>query len=250
MRVLLLAFFFIFNSTSVFAAQTPIRIAIDVPYPPFAYYDAGNQLTGFDVDIAKALCAELKRECTIVIMPFEDIIPSIAANSVDMAVVGMGDTPERRKLVNFSDRYYRSHSIFVEKPGTVAGISPADLKGKRIGVQAGTIQETYLREGYKDSVIIANNLHVETFDNLKKGIVDVVLTDGLPGYTYLKSKDGEGLETIGGPITSGSLTGASFITVSKKQPELLKQLNEAIQTIRRNGEYGKINRKYFDFNVF
>lgn len=250
MRAFLLAFFLIFSSASAFAAQAPIRIAIDVPYPPFAYYDADKQLTGFDVDIAKALCAELKRECTIVIMPFEDVIPSIVSGSVDIAVVGMGDTPERKKLVDFSDRYYRSHSIFVEKPGAVTGASPADLKGKRIGAQAGTIQEIYLKEEYKNSTIITKNLHTEVFDDLKKGVVDVVLTDGLPGYTYLKSKDGEGLETIGGPITSGSLTGASFIAISKKQPELRKQLNEAIQTIRRNGEYGKINRKYFDFNVF
>ena len=250
MRALLLALFFVFTSASAFAAQKPIRIAIDVPYPPFAYYDDNKQLTGFDVDIARALCAEIKQECEIVIMPFDNVIPSIVNGTVDMAVVGMGDLPERKKLVDFSDRYYRSHSIFVERPGTVKGITPADLKGKRIGTQAGTIQETYLKQEYKDSVIITKDLHEQVYEDLKKGVVDVVLTDGLPAYAYLKSKEGSGLETIGGPVTAGILTGASFITVSKQQPELRKKLNEAIQTIRRNGEYGKINRKYFDFNVF
>ncbi len=250
MRILFLVLLFSCISTSVFAAQKPIRVAIDVPYPPFAYYNNNKELTGFDVDITHALCAEMKRDCEIVVMPFDKVIPSIVNGIVDIAVVGMGSLPGREKLIDFSDRYYRSHSVFVERPGTVKGITPTELKGKRIGVQAGTVQETYLKEAYKDSVLVVKDLHEAVYEDLKTGVVDVVLTDGLPAYAYLKSKEGSQLEAVGGPITADILTGASFITVSKKQPELREELNRAIQAIRKSGQYGKINRKYFDFNIF
>lgn len=250
MRILLLVLLLFCLPASTFAAQKPIRVAIDAPYPPFAYYDDNKELTGFDVDITHALCAAMKRDCEIVIMPFDQVIPSIVEDKVDIAVVGMGTLPEREKLVDFSDRYYRSHSIFVERPGTIKGITPADLKGKRIGVQAGTVQVTYLKEAYKDSILVIKDLYDEVFEDLKTGAVDVVLTDGLPAYAYLKTKEGAQLEAVGGPVTAEILTGSSFITVSKKQPELRQEINKAIQAIRKSGQYGKINRKYFDFNIF
>lgn len=250
MRILFLALLLFCTPTSVLAAQKPIRVAIDVPYPPFAYYNDNKELTGFDVDFTHAICAEMKRDCEIVIMPFDQVIPSIVEGKADIGVVGMGTLPGREKLVDFSDRYYRSHSVFVERPGTVTGITPADLQGKRIGVQAGTVQETYLKDVYKDSVLVIKDQYEEVYEDLKKGAVDVVLTDGLPAYAYLKTKEGAQLEAVGGPITAEILTGASFVTVSKKQPELRQEINKAIQAIRKSGQYGKINRKYFDFNIF
>ncbi|WP_051258068.1 transporter substrate-binding domain-containing protein [Desulfovibrio cuneatus] len=250
MRILFFVLLLFCIPTSVIAAQKPIRVAIDVPYPPFAYYNDNKELTGFDVDFTHAICAEMKRDCEIVIMPFDQVIPSIMDGSVDIGVVGMGTLPGREELVDFSDRYYRSHSVFVERPGTVTAVTPAALKGKRIGVQAGTVQEVHLKEVYKDSVLVIKDLYEEVYDDLKKGAVDVILTDGLPAYAYLKSKEGSQLEAVGGPVTAEILTGASFVTVSKKQPELRQDINKAIQAIRKSGQYGKINRKYFDFNIF
>ena len=231
-------------------AEEPIRVAIDVPYPPFAFLNDQKELTGFDVDITKALCAEIKRPCVFITLPFDEILPAIVAGKADISVAGMGETPERAKLVDFTERYFRSHSIFIEKPGAVPGVTPADLKGKRIGAQASSVQEQFLKDEYKDSVLVVRARHDEILDCLKTNEVDVVLVDGLPGYDYLKSPAGEGLETVGPPINSGVLVGDSAIAVSKKMPELRKALNDAIKTLRRNGEYGKINRKYFDFNVY
>lgn len=250
MRLLFLALLLFCLPASVLAAQKPIRVAIDAPYPPFAYYDEKNELTGFDVDFTHAICAAMQRDCEIVVMPFDQVIPKIVDGTVDIGVVGMGTLPGREELVDFSDRYYRSHSVFVERPGTITGITPADLKGKRIGVQAGTVQETYLRDVYKDSVLVIKDLYEEVYDDLKKGAVDVILTDGLPAYAYLKTPEGAKLEAVGGPITAEILTGASFVTVTKKQPELRQEINKAIQAIRKNGQYGKINRKYFDFTIY
>ncbi len=250
MRRFLICLALLFVSVSAPAAEQPLRIAVDVPYPPFAFKDEQGELTGFDIEIGRALCAAIGRQCIFIDIPFDEILPSIAADKADISIAGMGDTPERRKLVDFTEKYFRSHSIYIERPGTIKGLKPADLKGKRIAVQKNTLQETYAKDVFKQSSILTFTRHDEAFDALKKGEADLVLVDGLPGYEFLKSPEGANFETVGPPVTSGVLTGDSLIAVSKKLPELRAALNEAIQAIRRNGEYGRINRKYFDFTVY
>ena len=238
-----------FHSTALGKDEhPPLRVAVDAPYPPFAMVDKRGNLSGFDVDIANALCAELKRTCVIKSVPFDRILPAIVAGEYDIAIAGMGVTPERQQLVDFTDRYFRSLSIFIEKKGTVP---PADFKGMRIGAQSGTLQEEYLRKNFGDSItLVTKTSHEEALRMLKNGQLDLVLVDGLPGYAYLKSEDGDGLETVEAPVVSSDIQDSSCIAVSKKQPELRDAINKAIQSLRRSGEYGRINRKYFDFNIY
>ena len=246
-------FFLVFASfsTSALAQSAPLRVAVDAPYPPFAYYDENKALTGFDVDIATALCIEMKRECEIKAVDFDQMIPDIVAGKLDLAVAGMAATEDRKKLVDFTERYFRSHSIFIEKPGAVATISSENLKNKRLGTQSGTIQEQYLKKMYGDvATIVLQTNYEDVFTDLKNDKTDLIFVDGLPGYHYLKSPEGDGLETIGEPIHSDIVLDSSAIAIAKGQDKLRKEVNQAIQGIRRNGEYDKINRKYFDFNVY
>ena len=250
MRRLLFALCLLLTFAVPSIAAEPLRVAVDVPYHPFAFKNDKGELTGFDIEITKALCAEMKRDCVFLEMPFDEILPAIVAGKADISVAGMGETPERSVLVDFSERYFRSHSVFIEKPGNVTETSPAALKAKRVGVQASSVQEQHIKTVYPNSVCVPATRLEDVMDLLKQGKVDVALVDGLPGYEYLKSPAGAELETVGGPVNDGILVGDSSIAVSKKLPEVRKALNQAIQTIRRNGEYAKINRKYFDFNVY
>ena len=232
-------------------AYPPLRVAVDAPYPPFAMVDKRGNLSGFDVDIANGLCAELKRTCVIKSVPFDDIIPGIVAGDIDIGIAGMGVTAERLKQVDFTDKYFRSLTIFIERKGTVHALTPEGLKGLRIGAQAGTMQETYLKKHYGNtSTIVVEPNHDTVLAMLGKGDLDLVLVDGLAGYAFLKTEAGADLETVGGPVESAEIMDSSCIAVSKKRPELREALNKAIQDMRRSGEYGKINRKYFDFNIY
>ena len=233
------------------SAGEPLRVAVDAPYPPFAEIDKQGNLTGFDVDIANALCAELKRPCIIKVVPFDDIIPGVVAGDIDMGVAGMGPTAERKQVVDFTGHYFRSMSIFIGKKGVAHVVSPAAFKGIRIGVQKGTLQEEYAREQFLESSSIISrptqdDLNAMLFD----GELDIILMDGLPAYSFLKTEAGSAFETIGDPIELNAASTSGCIAVSKKNPKLLQDLDKAIQALRRNGEYGKINRKYFDFNVY
>lgn len=236
---------------SASAAQPPLRVAVGGPYPPFAEFDKEGNLFGFDVDMANALCKELKRTCNIHSWVFEDIVPALATGELDFAVAGMANSEERKKFVDFTERYYRSRSVFIERPGSIKEVTPETIKGLRVGTQTGTAQEQFLREHYGGTITI---ITLESFEEimamLKRGELDLILIDGLPGYAYLKSQAGHGLETVGEAIHSKLLPDWACIAVSRKQPGLKDALNKAIQNLRRNGEYGRINRKYFDFTIY
>ena len=228
-----------------------LRIAVDVPYPPFAMQDKDGNLSGFDVDIANALCDEMGYKCDVRGMLFDEIIPSIVRGEVDLGIAGMIPTDERKKLVDFTNRYFRSVSIFVERRGSFPNFTIESVKGVRVGAQKGTVQEQYLGETFGNSItLITVGAHDQTFQLLKNGEVDLILIDGLPAYVYLKSTQGQDLEIIGDALTPGGATGWSSIAVSKEKPRLRDTVNQTIETLRRNGKYGKINRKYFDFNIY
>ena len=233
------------------AAEPPLHIAVEKEYRPFSYTDGSGKLVGFDVEILTAVCAVMQRECVITPMPFEDILPAVVKGDVDMAGVGFVMTPERQKIVDFTDPYFRSRGIFIEKPGALKGTSLEDMKGRRVGVQPGSIQEEYLKKTYGENVILVpQTAQEDLFKDLQERRSEVIFVDGLPGYAQLKTPLGEGLETVGSPVSSSLLPSLSHMVVSKSRPGLCEQLNKAIKAIVNNGEYGKISFKYFDFNVY
>ncbi len=238
-------------ATARAAEKDILRVGVEKGYRPFAYVDEQGRLTGFDVDIAKALCACMQRECEFLPMDFEELLPALVAGKIDLLALGLGITPERQKLVDFTDHYFRSQSIFIEKPGTVKGLDLAAMAGKRVGVQPGSIQEEHLRKAYGQEIVLVPRADFEKlFAGLQRGEVDIILVDGLPGYTLLKSPLGSGLETLGDPVTGAEVATSAHMAVAKSQTELREQINKAIKEIVRNGEYAKINRKYFEFNVY
>ena len=244
----LCVFFTICVAFSAHAAAPTLRIGIDAPYPPFAYTDpASGKLTGFDFDIAEALCRKINRTCEISAVPFDNIIPSIVADKLDIGVAGMAKKPEREELVLFSDKYFRSSSIFLEIPGTNV-VSHEGLKGKKIAVQNKTTQEEYLRKTYGD---IAQIVPLTSFEDIIKQTldkkVDIAFIDGLPGYHFLKTEKGEGLDIVGEPVKLGN---ASCVVLSKSLEKERDAINKAILELRDSGEYDQINRKYFEFNIY
>ncbi len=249
MRSVLLSVAVFFFMTSATQAAAPVlRVGIDAPYPPFAYTDpATGKLTGFDYDIAQAVCKKIQRECDIQVVAFDQIIPSIVDGKLDIGVAGMAKKPEREKLVLFSDKYFRSSSIFIEVAGA-GNIEQESLKGKRIAVQNQTTQEDYLRKTYGE---IAEIVTFENFDGIVAAVrekkVDIAFIDGLPGYYYLQTKEGKGLDIVGDPVKLGN---ASCIVLHKSMEKERDAINQAILDLRSSGEYDIINRKYFDFNIY
>ncbi len=249
MRSFLFAVFILFfTATTIQAASPVLRVGIDAPYPPFAYVDpATGKLTGFDYDIAVAICKKIQRECDIQVVSFDEIIPNIVAGKLDIGVAGMSRTPEREKQVLFTEKYFRSNSIFIETPGSNV-ISEEGLKGKRISVQHKTLQEEHLLKTYGDTIqVISFSSFEEAIEALRTKQVDLAFIDSLSGYHFLQSDAGQDFDIVGDPVT---LDSALCIVLHKSLEAERDAINQAILDLRSSGEYDIINRKYFDFNVY
>ena len=230
-----------------------IRIGVDATYKPFTYKTPDGRLAGFDVDIANALCAEMKARCSFVESSWEGIIPGLRANKFDAIVSSMSITDERRKAVDFTDKYYQTPTQAIAKTGSIDG-SLASFKGKRVGVLKASIQETYAK-----AVVAAAGADVVSYDStqqsyldLKSGRLDAVVVDRFEGKGgFLDTPDGRGFAFVGPELTDPKYFGTGAgIAIRKTDTDLRDRLNAALKTIRADGTWKKIADKYFDFDIY
>lgn len=229
-------------------AGEKVRIATEGAYPPFNAKNEKGELFGFDIDIAKALCAAMKAECTIVAQDWDGIIPGLLARKYDAVVASMSITPERRKKVSFTNKYYDTPLRFVARKGSGIEISKAGLKGKNVGAQRATTGADYAEKTFGGG---ADVKLYDTYENaladLVAGRVDTVAADGIPLAEWLAKPEGKDFELVGAPIKVDEGIG---IAIRKEDGALLAKMNAAIAKIRADGTYQKINAKYFPFDIY
>jgi len=227
-----------------------IRIGTEGAYPPFNGVTAGGEITGFDIDIAKAMCEKLKAECTFVAQDWDGIIPALLASKFDAIVASMSITDERKKKVAFTDRYYTTPGSFmVAKDSPITDPSPANLKGKLVGTQSSTTASTYLEAHYKDSEIKLYATQDEANADLASGRLDAVLADKFPLYEYLKTDAGKACCKFVGVDMPDVNPDGQGIAVRQEDKDLVEMLNKALKEIKADGTYKKINDKYFPFSI-
>ena len=225
-----------------------IRIGTEGAYPPFNFFDANKELQGFDIDIAKALCARAKVECKFVAQDWDGIIPALLANKYDVIISSMSITDERKKQVDFTDPYYTNALRFVaDKKSGIKDVTPKGLAGKTLGVESSTISANYLDDHYRDSTIKQYPEQPQAFLDLANGRTDAVLADIGVSYLWLKSDDGKCCDFVGGPVVSDDKIG---MAIRKDDGDLKTLLNKALKDIVADGTYKKINDKYFPFPIF
>ncbi len=237
-------------------AQAPdwkkIRLGVEGAYPPFSQVGPDGKLTGFDIDIAEALCAEMKAECTLIQQDFDGLIPSLNARKFDAIVASMSITEERKKSVDFSDKYYKTPARLVTKKGANFSAPPNGLKGKTIGVQRSTIHDRFATEQMKVAKVKRYTKQDDAFLDLAAGRIDASLVDIIAAETgFLKTTAGKGFEFFGPVYDDPKYFGVGAgIAVRKADTSLRDKLNNAIKAIRANGTYKKIQDKYFNFDVY
>lgn len=97
------------------AAAEKISFGVSATYPPFESMDANNQIVGFDIDLAHALCKQMQAECTFTNHAFDSLIPALKFKKYDAVISGMDITPERSKQVAFTDPYYANSALVIAK---------------------------------------------------------------------------------------------------------------------------------------
>ena len=229
-------------------AADKVRIATEGAYPPFNMKNAKGELIGFDVDIAKALCTQMKADCKIVAQDWDGIIPGLLAKKYDAIIASMSITPERQQKVAFTNSYYSNYLRFVAAKGSGLEISETGLKGKRLGAQRATIAAQYLEDNYrKVAELKVYDTQEAAYLDLKAGRIDALLSDIYPAYAWLQEPENDKFEFIGDSIDINDKIG---IAVRKGDQSLADQFNAALKAIRDDGTYAKINAKYFPFDIF
>jgi len=237
-------------------AQVPdgkkIRIGVEGAYPPFSEIGTDGKLKGFDIDIAMALCAEIKAECTLVQQDWDGMIPALQARKFDAIIASMAITDERRKVVNFTEKYQSTPARLAGKAGARLEATPAGLKGRRLGVQRSTSHDRYLSEFYKDSEIVRYAKSDDMFLDLAAGRIDAAMADSVAmDIGFLKKPQGKGFAFFGPDFHDPRYFGyGAGIALRKADTDLQARFNAAIRAIRANGVYKKVQDKYFDFDVY
>lgn len=235
-------------AASTAQAET-LKIATEGAYPPFNYVDSNNQLHGFDVDIANALCKQMQVECQIVAQDWEGIIPALLAKKYDAVVASMIATDERKKKIAFSNHYYRTPlSVAVPKDSDITD-AQTNFKGRTVGAQASSTQAIYAEDHYGPAG--ADVKFYPTLDeansDLAAGRVDGVIADKFPLLAWAESAGKDCCKIIGD--VNGTTADAS-IAVRKEDNALRERLNKALDAIVADGTYKQISSRYFAFDIY
>ncbi len=233
-------------------AAEKLRIGVEGAYPPFSWKEPDGTLKGFDIDITWALCEKMGRECELVEQDWDGMIPALLAKKFDAIIASMSITDERKKRVDFTRKYYNTPARFVAHKDSKLEPTPEGLKGKAIGVQRGTTHQCYLDKFFKDSDIKGYGTQEEVFLDLGAGRIDAQLSDAPQSLEgFLSKPEGKDYAFLGGVQFDLECHGeGAGIALRKGSDDLRKAFDTAVQEIRKDGTYKKINDKYFDFDVY
>ncbi|MHB8156473.1 MAG: basic amino acid ABC transporter substrate-binding protein [Desulfocucumaceae bacterium] len=218
-----------------------IVLASDTAYAPFESQDSQTgKYVGFDIDLVNAIGEVAKMDVEIRSMNFDGIIPALESATVDGAISAMTINDERKKAVNFSVPYYLSGQSVAVRADNSAIKGFDDLKGKKIGVQISTTGAEEARKILSAKVTDFNTIN-EAFLALKSGAVDAVVNDFPVSAYFVKQNKDNDVKMVGDLKTSEHYG----IVFPKKNTELQETFNKSLKTLKDNGKYAEIYKKWF-----
>ena len=235
------------------AGVRAIRFLTTDDYPPLNFALADGSLTGFNVDVARAICKELDIGCTIQARPWNTLIDALASGKGDAVIASIAASNAVRAEIDFSVPYYMTPARFIARrdagpfPMTAAG-----LAGRTVGVVAGTAHQAYLSLFFPGAKLklFANPAELE--GGLKSNDVALAFADGLTASIWLNGDDGSKCcEFRGGPYLESRFFGEGVgIAVRKDDQELRKAFNWALARLMKTGAYSEIYLKYFPIDFY
>lgn len=228
-----------------------LRVAIDPTYKPFTYKTESGEPAGFDVDVAKALCDELKSKCVFVEQAWDGMIPGLLAKKYDAIISSMSITEERKQSVDFTGKYYNTPSCVVVKTALKLGAEAAGFKGKKIGVLKASTQEKYAMGELKPAgaSIVPYDAQDQVYLDIKSGRLDGTVADVVEvNGGFLSTPDGKDYSCAGGRIPvefDAKYFGAGAgVAIRKEDTALRDALDAGIKAIRDNGKWKELSEKH------
>lgn len=240
------------------AGARELSIGTEGGYPPWSMADAGGNVTGFDADVAAALCAKIERDCTFVVQAFDGLIPALRAKRFDLIISGMSITDERAKQIAFSVGYAELANRFVVKKGSdLVAIDdiPALLEaldGVRVGVQAGTTHAAFVSK-------LAPGADLKSYDTLDQmqidlatGRIDTAFADVTALQDFLDRPDGADFTFTDASITStydATLGSGVGVGMRREDTELKAEIDAALCELVADGSIAEASRTWFKIDI-
>lgn len=223
-----------------------IRFGVEADVPPFEFRNAQGELAGLDIELGSALCAELNARCVWVDQAYATNIAALQAGKFD-AIMPMTATPARREIVDFTHDLYALESRLVVPAGSNLLPTPHSLKGKRVGVLAGTSREAFANARWAPQGVVVRSfgLNSELIRSLQAGEIDATLQNTIEiSEALLNIPQGTAFAFAGPSVVDEMLGGGVAIATRKADPELTAALNKALQRLKDTGKYTAITRAY------
>jgi polar amino acid transport system substrate-binding protein len=232
---------------------TVIRFLTETDYPPFNFTGPDGNPAGFNVDLARMICDEIKVTCTVQMRRFETLLDAISSNRGDAIIASLAATPQLRTRLDFSDPYYRVPARFVSRKDSVMReIKPEFLEGRKVGVVTGTSHEAYLKAMFTDAELHSYPNDEALRIGLRRGEVDFIFGDAISLAFWINGTDSADCCAFsGGPFVESRYFGEGIGIGVRKGNDLLRQaLNWALFRLWEKGRYTDLWLRYFSVSPF
>ncbi|HLH11595.1 MAG TPA: transporter substrate-binding domain-containing protein [Methylovirgula sp.] len=229
-----------------------LRFLTEDDYPPFHFALPDGTLAGFDVDLARAICEELKIACTIQARRFDLLAPALNAGDGDALIASLRIDAQSRAKFDFTSPYYATPARFVTLTKTALEAIPEGLAGRRIGVIGKTAHEAYLKIFFPKTLIRTYDSRAALYAALKKGDIAAFFDDAIISSFWLAGADAQKCCAFrGGPFTESRFFGEGVgIAVKKGNRTLRQALDYALAQLAKNGTYTDLYLKYFPIGFY
>lgn len=233
--------------------RSVIRFITAKDYPPFNYEDEDGVLTGFNIDLARAVCLELDVTCNIEPRDWNELLEVVSRGEADAVVASIKVSPQSLKKVDFTDRYYFTPGRFIARKNFEKyKMTPEGLEGRSVAVVQGSAHEAFINRYFRDCKIVRFDRNYDARQALKEGKVDFMFGDGMGMMFWINGTQSTGCcEFRGGSFSDQHYFGDGIgIAVRKGDNELRLQMNKALATIRRSGRLEELFLRYFPMKIY
>jgi polar amino acid transport system substrate-binding protein len=230
-----------------------IRFLTEVDFPPFDFAGSDGNPAGFNVDLARLICEDLKVSCTVQMRRFDTLLAGLGENRGDAVIASLAPTPALRQKIDFTDPYYRSPARFVAlRDAGPTDVAPERLEGKKIAVVSGTAHQAYVKTFFTESEVRAYPNADAAREALRRREVDLLFGDGIGLAFWLNGTDSANCcKFVGGPFTESRYFGEGIgIGVKRGNDTLRLALNWALFRLWERGRFTDLWLRYFPISPF
>lgn len=243
------------------SSQTPEREAVrrvllrfltTSDFPPFNFYDEDGVLTGFNIDLARAICLELDVTCEIKVEAWENLLPALQRKEGDAVIASHMVTAQVLSDFDFTDRYFHTPGRFAGRRDVDLEATPEALSGRRIGVASNSSHEAFVRQFFRGSQIVTFRDADAPREALKNGEIDVIFGDAISLSFWLNgTASNQCCEFKGDAFLEPKFFGDGIaIAVAKGDRQLKADLDAALKQVRTGGRFVELVTRYFPFRVY